>query len=59
MQITNNLHQRSAYYQLKVCHYFGGDKGGGGSRQTVTKCDKGAGGLKIGGSPVTYFLNGP
>ena len=32
---------------------------GRGSRQTVTKCDKGAGGLKIGGSPVTYFLNGP
>ena len=47
MQITKNLHQRSAYYQLKVCHYFGGDKGGGGSRQTVTKCDKGGGGRKL------------
>ena len=34
-------------------------RGGGGSRQTVTKCDKGGGGSKIGGRPVTYFLNGP
>ena len=25
----------------KVCHYLGGDKGGGGSRQTVTNGDKG------------------
>ena len=32
---------------------------GEGSRQTVKKCDKGEGGLKIGGRPVTYFLNGP
>ena len=31
----------------------------GGSRQTVTKCDKGGGGSKIGGRPVTFFLNGP
>ena len=35
-------------------------RGGGGSRQTVTKSDKGGeGGSKIGGRPVTYFLNGP
>ena len=34
-------------------------RGEGGSRQTVTKCDKGGGGSKIGGRPVTYFLNGP
>ena len=52
------MHQRQANYQLRVCHYLGGDKGGDrGSRQTVTKCDKG--GSKIGGRPVTYFLNGP
>ena len=25
----------------------------------MTKCDKGGGGSKIGGRPVTYFLNGP
>ena len=25
----------------KVCHYLGGDKGGGESRQTVTNGDKG------------------
>ena len=25
----------------------------------VTKCDKGGAGSKIGGRPVTYFLNGP
>ena len=49
------LNQMSARYQLKVCHYLGG----GGSRQTVTKCDKGRRGSKIGGRPVTYFLNGP
>ena len=30
----------------------------GGSRQTVTKCDKGGGGSKISGRPVTFFLNG-
>ena len=40
----------------KVCHYLGGDKGGGESRQTVTR---GEGGSKIGISTVTYFLNGP
>ena len=35
-------------------------RGGRGSRQKVTKCDKGGrGGSKIGGRPVTYFLNGP
>ena len=43
----------------KVCHYLGGDKGGRGSRQTVTNGDKGEGGLKIGILTVTYFLNGP
>ena len=43
----------------KVCHYLGGDKGGGGSRQTVTNGDKGGGGSKIGIFTVTYFLNGP
>ena len=33
----------------KVCHYLGGDKGGGGSRQTVTNGDKGGrGGQKSG-----------
>ena len=31
-----------------VCHYFGGDKGGRGSRQTVTNGDKGGGGQKLG-----------
>ena len=31
---------RVTHFQLKVCHYLGGDKGGGGSGQTVTKCDK-------------------
>ena len=30
----------------KVCHYLGGDKGGRGSRQTVTIGDKGGGGFK-------------
>ena len=30
----------------KVCHYLGGDKGGGGSRQTVTNGDKGGWGVK-------------
>ena len=30
----------------KVCHYLGGDKGGRGSRQTVTNGDKGGGGVK-------------
>ena len=30
----------------KVCHYLGGDKGGGGSRQTVTNGDKGGRGVK-------------
>ena len=42
-----------------VCHYLGGDKGAGGSRQTVTNGDKGGGGVKIGIFTVTYFLNGP
>ena len=32
---------------------------GGGSRQMVTKCEKGEGVSKIGGRPVPYFLNGP
>ena len=30
----------------KVCHYLGGDKGGGGSRQTVTNGDKWGRGVK-------------
>ena len=30
----------------KVCHYLGGDKGGGGSRKTVTNGDKGGRGSK-------------
>ena len=38
---------------------MGGDKGVGGSRQTVTKGDKGGGGPKIRIFTVTYFLNGP
>ena len=29
-----------------VCYYLGGDKGGGGSRQTVTKNEKGERGQK-------------
>ena len=33
-------------YQLKVCHYFGGDKEGGGSRQRVSKCDEAGKGVK-------------
>ena len=37
----------SANFGQKVCHYLGGDKGGGGSRQTVTKSDKGGGGQKL------------
>ena len=49
----------SANHQLKVCNQLGGDKGGEGSRQTVTKCAKGGLGSKIGGRPMTYFLNGP
>ena len=53
------MHKRPAHYQLKECHYLGGDKGGGGSRQTVPKCDKGEGGSKIGFRPVTHFLNVP
>ena len=32
----------------KVCHNLGGDKGGEGSRQTVTKGDKGERGSKSG-----------
>ena len=43
----------------KVCHYLGDDKGGGGSRQTVTNDDKGGGGSKIRIFAVKYFLNGP
>ena len=43
----------------KVCHYLGGDNGGGGSRQTVINGDRGGGGSKIGIFTVTYFLNGP
>ena len=38
---------------------MGGDKGGGGLRQTVTNGDKGGRGSKIGIFTVTYFLNGP
>ena len=53
------MHQRSAQYQHKVCHYLCGDKGRGGPRQTLIKCDKGGGRSKIGVRPVTYFLNGP
>ena len=30
----------------KVCHYLGGDKGGGGLRQMVTNGDKGGRGVK-------------
>ena len=43
----------------KVCHYLGGDKEGGGSRQTVTIGDKGEGVPKIGIFTVTCFLHGP
>ena len=32
----------------KVCHYLGGDKGGGGLRQMATNGDKGDGGQKSG-----------
>ena len=53
------MHQRSAQYQHRFCHYFGGDKGGRGSRQMAIKCNKGEGESKIGGSLVTYFLNDP
>ena len=39
------LHTGLEIFQLisgqKVCYYLGGDKEDGGSRQTVTKCDKG------------------
>ena len=59
MHILANMRSRSAPYNLKVCYYLSGDKGGGESRQTVTKCDKGGGGSKIGVRLVTYFLNGP
>ena len=31
------------HFQLKVCHYLGCDKGGGGSRRMMTKCDIGGG----------------
>ena len=57
--VTHNLHQRSANYQLKVGHYLGGDKRGGGSMQTMTKSDEGGGGSKIDVRQMTYFLNGP
>ena len=43
----------------KVCHYLRGDKGGGGSRQTVTKCGSRGEGVKNGDFTVTYFLNAP
>ena len=49
----------SANFGQKVCHDLSGDKGGGGSRQTVTNGDKGRGGSKIGIFTVTYFLNDP
>ena len=42
----------------KVCHYLSGDKGGGGSRQTVPKGDKGEGVSRVGIFTVTYFLTG-
>ena len=34
----------STYFQLKVCHFWVCDKGGGGSRRMANKCDMGGGG---------------
>ena len=38
----------SANFGSKVCHYLGGDKGGRGSRLTVTNGEKGEGGQNLG-----------
>ena len=31
-------------FKIRVCHFLVSDMGGGGSRQKMTKCDKGGGG---------------
>ena len=46
-------------FKIRVCHFLVSDMGGGGSRQKMTKCDKGGGGSKIAILGVTSFLNGP
>ena len=40
--------ERGLYQKIIDVHYSGGDKGGEGSRETVTKCDKGEGGQELG-----------
>ena len=57
--LENGGHLNLYNFQFRVCHYLGDDKGRGGSRQTVTKCDKGERGSKIDGRPVTYVFSGP
>ena len=59
VQLDTGLEIFQLMSSQKVFHYLGGDKGGGGSRQTVTNGDKGGRGPKIGIFTVTYFLNGP
>ena len=55
MHILANMKSEN---QLKVCHYLGGDKGEG-VKANGEKVWQGERGSKIGGRPVTYFLNGP
>ena len=33
-------------FKIRVCHFLVSDMGGGGSRQKMTKCDKGGRGVK-------------
>ena len=33
-------------FEIRVCHFLVSDMGGGGSRQNMTKCDKGGRGVK-------------
>ena len=46
VQLDTGLEDFQLISGQKVCHYLGGDKGGVGSRQTVTNGDKGGGGVK-------------
>ena len=45
-------------FTSKVCHYLCGDKGGRGQGKKWQSVTRGRG-SKIGGRPVTFFLNGP
>ena len=46
VQLDTGLEIFQLFSSQKICHYLRGDKGKGGSRQTVTKCDKGEGVVK-------------